>query len=92
MSGYSAGVPLPLEGRVAAQRPDGVVAAVLYVLFGSDPALRYGSGRSSFEKPNRWLFVAAELYVLFGSSVAEITPSGRCAAISPSRGENRSRS
>ncbi len=23
-----------------------------------DPALRYGSGRSSFEKPNRWLFVA----------------------------------
>ncbi|PSJ60709.1 hypothetical protein C7I85_11730 [Mesorhizobium soli] len=22
------------------------------------PALRYGSGRSSFEKPNRWLFVA----------------------------------
>ncbi len=23
-----------------------------------DPALRYGSGRSSFEKPNRWLLVA----------------------------------
>jgi precorrin-3B synthase len=23
-----------------------------------DPALRYGSGRSSFEKPNRWLFAA----------------------------------
>ena len=22
------------------------------------PALRYGSGRSSLEKPNRWLFVA----------------------------------
>jgi hypothetical protein len=29
----SAGVPLPLEGRVAAQRPGGVSAAVLDIFF-----------------------------------------------------------
>ena len=27
---------------------------------GATSALRYGSGRSSFEKPNRWLFVLAD--------------------------------
>ena len=32
------------------------VGALLSNLYGAFPALRYGSGRSSLEKPNRWLF------------------------------------
>jgi hypothetical protein len=46
MSGSGADVPLPLEGRVAVQRPGGVIAAELSVLFASSMAEATPSGAS----------------------------------------------
>ncbi|SFT63827.1 hypothetical protein [Mesorhizobium sp. YR577] len=46
-----------MSGAKVEPLPSATYALPLIRPFGP-PALRYGSGRSSLEKPNRWLFVA----------------------------------
>ncbi|PSJ53685.1 hypothetical protein C7I85_28090 [Mesorhizobium soli] len=46
------------------------------------PALRYGSGRSSFEKPNRWLFVRFADHSS-PSLILRCSPTGRASKNAP---------